>query len=154
VIIFLGFMMKTKRIGFDYHGVITANPALFSHLTYVGKTLGYEVHILTGSRIREAFMEELRKANIYYTHLFSISDYHHLLGTPMTGYEEGQPKIEGEIWDKTKADYCRVHQIDIHIDDSKVYGKYFTTPYLLYEQNDKEVVFKVFNQDSYSRTSV
>ena len=145
--------MKTKKIGLDFHGVITANPKLFSHLTNIGKTLEHEIHIITGRRITEEFKEQLKWFNIYYTHLFSISDYHHKIGTPMTGYDIGQPKIEDEIWNRTKGDYSRENDLDLHVDDSQEYGKYFTTPYLLYVQNDKEVVFKVFNLNIYSRTS-
>jgi hypothetical protein len=127
----------TKAIGLDYHGVITANPNLFSVLTKILRSLNYEVHIITGSRITEQLKEQLAAYGIAYTHLFSISDYHHQHGTAMTGYAEYQPKIANEIWDKTKALYCREHKIDAHIDDSDVYGQHFTTPYILFKGGEK-----------------
>jgi hypothetical protein len=93
----------------------------------------YQVHIITGSRITEYLLERLMGYDIYYTHLFSISDYHHDLGTPMTGYEDHQPHIDPEIWNRTKAEYCAKHKISLHVDDSPIYGQYFTTPYALYK---------------------
>lgn len=35
--------------------------------------------------------------------------------------------------EQCKAKFCRRHGIDIHIDDSDVYGLSFTTPYCLYD---------------------
>lgn len=125
------------RIGLDYHNVITADPIFFSKMTKVMEDWEYQVHIITGSRITDALIAQLKEFNIYYTHLFSISDYHHMLGTAMTGYAEHQPKIDEEIWNRTKAEYCAKHKISLHIDDSDVYGKYFTTPYAQYRKNSK-----------------
>lgn len=123
-----------KKISLDYHGVITANPSFFASFTKIFRLLNYEIHIVTGSRITDALKEQLKLYDISYTHLFSISDYHHHRGTPMTGYEDHQPKIADDIWNQTKALYCRDRLILLHIDDSEVYGKYFTTPYLLFKQ--------------------
>ena len=127
----------SKAIGLDYHGVITANPNLFSVLTKILRSLNYEVHIITGSRITEQLKEQLSSYGISYTHLFSISDYHHQHGTAMTGYDDHQPKIASEIWDKAKALYCRDHEINFHIDDSEVYGQHFTTPYMIFKGGKK-----------------
>jgi len=33
--------------------------------------------------------------------------------------------MDDDIWNKTKAKYCEVMKLDLHIDDSDVYGKYF-----------------------------
>jgi len=123
-----------QKLGLDYHGVITANPMLFSFLSKILRYLNYEVHIITGRRITESLKIQLSEYGISYSHLFSISDYHFKIGTPMTGYEDNQPKIDDEIWNKTKGEYCRTYKIDLHIDDSHVYGNYFSTPYLLFKQ--------------------
>lgn len=118
------------RISLDYHGVITKDPDFFQHVSENVVVSGGELHVVTGRRVTDEFKKQLEDYGISYTHLFSISDFHHQLGTPMTGYEDGQPKIDIDIWNATKADYCAKHRIDLHIDDSDVYGKYFTTPYL------------------------
>lgn len=124
-------------IGIDYHGVITAEPKLFSIITTIFTFLNYDIHIITGTKITEEFKEQLDSYGIRYTHLFSISDYHHSLGTEMIGYEEGQPKIDDDIWNREKARYCYDNNIILHIDDSEVYGKYFSTPYVLYNKDGK-----------------
>lgn len=121
------------KIGLDYHGVITAKPEFFSRLTETLYAYEYEIHIITGRRVTDELREELGANRICYTHLFSISDYHHQLGTPMTGYDENQPKIDDEIWNRTKAEYCKKHKIDLHIDDSGIYGQFFTTPYAMFK---------------------
>lgn len=41
--------------------------------------------------------------------------------------------VEDKLWDSAKARYCKEHGIDIHIDDSTIYKKWFSTPYCLYD---------------------
>ena len=130
------------NIGIDYHGVITASPNLFSTITKFFRSGKHEVHIITGSRRTSALIEQLREYGISWSHFFSITDYHHSLGTPMTGYHEGQPKIDGELWNGTKAWYCQKNNIDLHIDDSSIYGKYFITPYCQYKHGSENDLLK------------
>jgi hypothetical protein len=47
-----------------------------------------------------------------------------------------QKKFDYELWDTIKAGYCRSNKIDLHIDDTEVYSKYFTTPFLLYKSSE------------------
>jgi hypothetical protein len=121
-----------KTIGLDYHGVITANPRLFSLLTKILKSLDYTIHIITGSRITEQLKEQISAYGITYTHIFSIADYHHQVGTKMTGYEEHQPQLDDELWNTTKANYCIENKVILHVDDSVKYGLYFRTPFCLF----------------------
>lgn len=118
------------KLGLDIHGVIDSLPEVFSFLSKAVVDAGGEVHILTGSKIEQA-KEELKKYNITYTHLFSIQDYHEKLGTPTKGTHPkyGFPMIDDDAWDLTKGDYCRKHNISIHIDDTLVYNENFTTPF-------------------------
>ena len=60
--------MTTKAIGLDYHGVVTANPRMFSVITKILRNLDYEVHIITGSRITDQLKEQLSRYDIPYTH--------------------------------------------------------------------------------------
>jgi hypothetical protein len=77
---------------------------------------------------------------IRFDKIFSITDYHEAIGTYIEWDEKGHPHIADELWDRTKADYCRKNEIDLAIDDSPAYGKYFTTPYLLFIKEEiKEV---------------
>ena len=40
-----------------------------------------------------------------------------------------QKKFENGSWDHIKADYCRKHNISLHIDDTLIYNDFFTTPF-------------------------
>lgn len=122
------------KIGLDLHGVITDMPKFFKKMMWMLTYSGVEIHIITGGSIDKAYNElknlEIYKPN-YYTHLFSILDYHIEKGTPQVGYNEefDNPEFDDEVWDRTKADYCREHNIDLMIDDSMIYEQYFTTPF-------------------------
>lgn len=119
------------KIGLDLHGVITDMSEFFKYMcNYRFK----EVHIITGGSIKKAKQELTILGWIegeHYTHLFSILDYHIEQGTPQVGYNEefDNPEFDDEVWDRTKADYCREHDIDLMIDDSMIYEQYFTTPF-------------------------
>ena len=53
-------------------------------------------------------------------------------------FDDGTFNVDDTLWDKAKAWYCAQNDIDIHIDDSVVYGKYFTTPFCLYNILEKK----------------
>jgi len=130
------------KLGLDIHGVITKDPRIFSNITYrlmkADKT--NQVHILTGARCTAGLMADLSKMNITWTHFFSITDYHRSIGTDIEykDNDRNSPIIDDYLWDKTKAMYCHNEKIDIHIDDSTVYGEYFkpiSTKYVYYGDN-------------------
>lgn len=118
----------TIRIGLDLHGVISANPKFFSHMSKAMILAGAEVHIITGSHSVE-ILGELKKYDIKYTHLFSIADHHRSIGTKMWYDANNTPWIDKGMWEMTKAEYCEKEGIDMHFDDSLIYGEYFKTPY-------------------------
>lgn len=131
--------MKTRKIGIDIHGTIDANPEFFSTLIKrLRKEAKAEIHIATGIRAKPA-AKKLYQLGIEYDCLFSITDYHESIGTKIVYDEKGNPWIEDEIWDRTKADYCKREGIHLHIDDSPVYGRYFTTPYFQFKTAASEV---------------
>lgn len=121
---------KRIKIGCDIHGVIDSLPEVFAFLSKAVVDAGGEFHVLTGSKVEQA-KEELKKYNITYTHLFSIQEYHEELGTPTKGTHPkyGFPMIDDHEWDLTKGDYCRKHNISLHIDDTLIYNDNFTTPF-------------------------
>ena len=125
------------KIGIDIHGVLDKEPTFFAELTNILWTAGHEVHIITGvtvnpeNRIGKETLKFLEDLNIAYTHLFSIVDYHKSIGTEIE-YPDGSdnPWMDGELWDRTKADYCEKHKIDMMFDDTRRYGNYFKTPFV------------------------
>lgn len=131
---FINFLFRTKpkrklKIGLDIHGVCDANPDFFVELSRMLISAGHEVHVLTGKRVSDGALQELKEIGISYTHFFSISDYHTESGTIMNYDDIGNPWMDDEIWDRTKGDYCKRNEIDFCIDDTERYGKYFETPF-------------------------
>jgi hypothetical protein len=120
------------KIGLDIHGVIDSNLKMFSELTNLLIAAGHEVHILTGPKT-ETVIDFLKTNKIAYTHLFSIVEDAEANGIMVRWDAEG-PWIDSEFWDRSKARYCQRNNIDLHIDDSPQYEKYFKTPFALYKK--------------------
>jgi len=131
------------KLSLDVHGVVDALPETFSFLSNAIINLGGEVHILTGGSCDSKLESQLKSLGIKWTHSFSVYDY--LLGvkTPIVGeiqFPDGtiQKKFEDGAWDKVKAEYCRKHDITLHIDDTLAYNEHFTTPFArLWSHNGK-----------------
>lgn len=124
------------KLGLDLHGVIDSIPQTFSFLSKAIVDSGGEVHIITGGSLKDIehngdIVADLKRMGIAYTHLFSIRDYHDEAGTEKTGVHAkwGFPTISDIEWDKTKGNYCKYHNINLHIDDTLMYNDYFTTPF-------------------------
>jgi len=121
------------KLGLDIHGVIDTNAAFYALLSKIAMDRGHEVHIITGSMLNATRLEYLESLGMSWTHLFSISDYHRHLGTPMTFSDPNNPWIDRLMWDKTKSKYCHDLKISFHIDDTLRYGEHFKTPFGLYD---------------------
>jgi hypothetical protein len=121
------------RLGLDYHGVIDRYPELFGTLSRIVMASGGQVYIVTGHRATPEFALSLKQLGIEYTGILSVVDFNQRHGVEIKYDEDGNPWIDEEIWNSTKADLCKRYDIDLHVDDSEVYGKYFTgrTKYLL-----------------------
>ena len=122
------------KLGLDIHGVVDAMPEFFSFLTDSFIKNGGEVHIITGGRWDDEFETMLTRFGIKWTHKFSVYDYLKENGAEQNGkiqFPDGtiQRKFNDEDWDKVKSDYCREHNISLHIDDTLAYNNYFTTPF-------------------------
>ncbi len=130
-------MTKKIKIGIDIHGVSDSNKEFFSALTKALVENGHEIHVLTGSKATKEFKKYVKEnLGLSWTHFFSITSHHKNMGTPMLEIG-GKPYMDEKVWDRTKAEYCAKNKIDLHMDDSPVYGKYFTTPYARYFSNKK-----------------
>lgn len=128
--------METRialKIGLDFHGVIADKPDYFKSFCDEAERRGHEIYIISGGP-NEAIARFLKNHKIKYNHLFAILDFYNAKGKVIF-YEDGGFRMDDELWDSAKAKYCAENHIDIHIDDSKIYEKYFTTPYCRYNQN-------------------
>ena len=131
------------KFAFDIHGVIDALPEAFSFLTKAIIAANGEVHLLTGATWTDKMEKEIKELGIVWTHQFSV--YNHLIETNVktTGeivFPDGeiQKKFEDGHWDKTKGEYCKKHNICLHLDDTMIYNDYFETPFArLWTHNGK-----------------
>lgn len=128
--------MKLK-IGIDLHGVATDAQEMFAEFTRTMVAAGHEVHIITGPKVGERLIAEIKALNLSFTHIFSITDYHTQIGTPMEFDAKGNPFMDDYLWDRTKADYCLREGISLHFDDSDAYNYFFKTPYARFYSKTK-----------------
>lgn len=129
------------KLGLDIHGVIDSNPESFAFMSQSVITNNGEVHIITGGSWTSELEEQLKGYDIKWTSHFSVYDYLLDSGIDSIGtiqFPDGtiQKKFDYHLWDTIKAGYCKSNNIDLHIDDTEVYSKYFTTPFLLYKSSE------------------
>lgn len=122
-------MNEVYKLAIDIHGVLDKAPEFFYLISKLLIENNDEVHILTGRRVSDGALDEIKELGISYTHFFSISDHHENSGTVINNDKDGNPWMDDETWDRTKGDYCKQHQIDLCIDDTERYGNYFDTPF-------------------------
>lgn len=121
------------KIGLDFHGVITDNPEYFHRFTELAEKKDWEIYVITGGPYA-VIVKFLKTWGIKYHKLFTILDFYDAQGK-VTFFENGNFHIDDDLWDKAKGVFCSENKIDFHIDDSRIYGKYYTTPYCLYDKN-------------------
>jgi hypothetical protein len=129
--------MRKFKVGLDIHGVINKDPQFFKFLSNLIVDSGNEVHIITGGSWNEELISELIGYGIVWTHYFSV--YDHLIENRLetfgiVKFPDGteQLKFSDEVWDRVKGDYCHKMGIDIHLDDTDSYNKFFKTPFSRY----------------------
>ena len=120
-----------KKIGLDFHGVISAEPKLFAEFCKEIRKYGIQVYIISGGPKKD-IIEYLQTYQIEYDNVWAILDVCEQEGT-VAFYDDGSFQVPTDIWDKAKAEYCAAEGIDFHVDDSNIYGKYFVTPYCKYD---------------------
>lgn len=129
-------MIKVIKIGIDYHGVITANPNFFKDFNKYAIDNNCQVHIISGGH-KEDIKKYLVEKQIDFSTIWSMVDFYDTLNK-VKYYDDGSFKVDDVLWDSAKAWYCAQNNIDFHIDDSVIYGKYFTTPFCLYNILEKK----------------
>ena len=130
-----------NKIGFDLHRVVDTDPSFFVDLALHTKKNGCEVHIITGQSFSERIYNTLigyNNGEMWWTHYFSIDAELLQKGLPYTIDKNGNRHYNEEAWNRSKAEYCKINAIDLHIDDSQKYLDYFETPVLLF-QNIPEI---------------
>jgi hypothetical protein len=125
----------------DLHGVVDTYPDKFVRLAKSITRTGGDVIICTGSSDNEKLQTQLLSYNSgiqWWTDIFSITDYLKSKNIPHTESADGGIKVENVLWDQAKGDWAREFDIDLHIDDSPEYGKYFDKGvYLKFNEREK-----------------
>jgi len=121
--------MKRIKMGIDIRQMGAVKESFFSELSRLLVKSGHEVHLLIEEEFTPALEKYLRDdLRLSWTHLFSVPTYQKARGVNIT-YIQGFPYMDEEIWNRTKAEYCREQNLDLHIDHSDVYARHFTTAY-------------------------
>ena len=125
-----------KKLGLDIHGVIDKDPDMFVGIAKLVRASGHEVHIITGVSKQHVVWDQLKSYNDgekWWDYIFSVEDWLLENNIPKTKDENMNWHFDDRSWNIAKGLYCRIKQISLHIDDSEIYGKYFTTSYFLYK---------------------
>lgn len=130
-------MIKDRiKIGLDFHGVITKHPKYFSQFCQKAMQFGYEIHIITGGP-KKVVEDYLNRHHIPFSNVFAILDFYDAQGE-VEYFENGEFKVNEQLWNSAKAEYCIAKGINMHIDDSNQYAKWFTTPFCHYDAKTKK----------------
>ena len=119
------------NIGLDIHGVINSNPKYFRKMAKEIREDNGMVFIITGKPIDKNLLRELNHCGFrrQYDELVSIQDELEKRGYKSLYQDSyGRNHYDDIAWDSFKAEYCKKHDIDLHIDDTFRYLKYFETP--------------------------
>lgn len=122
------------KVGFDLHGVLDYNAEFFKLFTETLRLEGHEVHIVSGARASD-ILKFCLKTKIRYDSIYSITNDLLDKGCKFKTDKNGNPCFNKKLWDKAKAEYCLKNEIDIMIDDTLEYGKYFKTPFVFLQRN-------------------
>jgi len=122
------------KIGLDYHGVVDTNVRFFKTFARLLINDGNEVHLITGTSRKDYDSFDFEK-KVSFTHFYSITDSLINLKVDYTIDKHGRPIFSNALWYNSKAHYCKDNKIDIMIDDTEMYSKFFTTPFVLWKRN-------------------
>jgi len=116
------------KIGLDVHGVIDQHLGFWAIVTDLLVNNGHEVHIITGLTKKD-YDQKALSTWIKFTHFHSITDNLHENGQVYKTDIHGRKYFDEYEWNTAKAKYCDAFGIEVMLDNSDIYGKYFSTPY-------------------------
>lgn len=124
-------MTSFKKVSIDFHGVVNSNPEFFSSFLGLMKAKNIEVYITSGGP-HKFIARYLNMHNIPYDRIWCIFDYFNAREKVEIA-ADGSFHIDDKLWNSAKGKFCERENIDLHIDDSIVYGRYFKTPYVRFD---------------------
>lgn len=131
-------MPPKLKIGLDYHGVVDTRIEYFTLFAKEAHERGHQIYIITGGP-KSSVQKKLDQYNFCYDHIFAIVDYYQ--AKDQVSYDaNGDFHIAEHLWNKAKGEYCKIEGIDLQIDDSIEYAKWFKTPYCLYHKDSQTCI--------------
>jgi hypothetical protein len=112
------------KLGFDVHGVVDTFDIFPKLIQKLLNDPDVEIHIITGLSKHEAPDQIGHLVDLSKVKYFSIVDYLISNDVPVR-WKYGRPWADDDEWNQAKAIYCVDNEIDIIIDDSPTYAKYF-----------------------------
>jgi len=127
------------KIGIDYHGVLDKYPKFFKVFIESMRAKDNLIYIITGAPMSD-FTQDPSVRGITYDYFYSITDDLISTSIPYEIDEKGHNKFDDALWNTAKALYCSKNEIDMMIDDSEIYGKFFVTPYIQFKEIKHELI--------------
>lgn len=131
-------MTNCSKISIDFHGVINTDPDFFGAIMKIWRKQGIKVHVVSGGPY-EYIKQYLTEHKIEYDKLWCIFDHFNAIEKIKVA-ADGSFHIDDALWNAAKGAYCARENIGLHIDDSTIYGRYFTTPYALFDNKTKHII--------------
>jgi hypothetical protein len=116
------------KIGFDFHGVIEKYPDVFRPLMESLRAMGAEIFIVSGPPLNQLIYEVASFEYLvdkHWDNLISVIDYIKKIGKKTWQDEKGDWWTDDESFWSSKSMICEEYGIDLLIDDSVQYQKYF-----------------------------
>jgi hypothetical protein len=129
------------KLGLDVHGVIDADPSRFREVAREIRRQGGRVILITGHPVDDQLYDELNACSFNeYDEIVSIQDELEKKGLPVLYLDKhGRNRYDDTAWDSFKGIFCKEHQIDLHVDDTFKYLKYFETPCAFFENGELSI---------------
>lgn len=143
-------MKRIKTIGLDIHGVLDYDTDwFFGTLIPKLKEKDIKIHIITGMPFNNIFEEIRIFDEKWYDVFFSITE--HLLHYRLNNvpYEQNKYCFDPKDWDVVKANYCAFHHIDLMVDDTYDYKKYFKTNFMHWDVDNPARFEKLIDEINY-----
>lgn len=124
------------NLSLDLHGVITHDPTTFRTIARKVIEEGGEVTVISGS-LPDHLLQQLIAYDIPHTRWVSSTQYLLNRGYPWEYDQHHRPVFASKAWSGAKGKIIqqlnlRGAKIDIHVDDSAVYGETFPPETLFY----------------------
>lgn len=144
------------NLSLDIHGVIDHDPEAFRQLAHRVRDEGGEVTIISGS-LPDTLLMHLMQYNIPHNRWISVTQYLLNRGYPWEYDKHHRPSFNIDVWNSGKGNIIRELNkrggaIDIHIDDTAIYGESFPEETLFYHYT-RNISYEILFERLASRPS-